>query len=1085
MRTLLRRRSISDFPYTPLAAALASALAPQVAQATNIVVNSNSDNSYFNDVEMGTSLRGAVDYLNTGTNCTGSDTITFLHPNGNTPFVITGGTEIDINCDGLTIDGGGSKTNSLTQITAYGGGGYAFWSGSGTVTYKGLDISGWTYGTALGGHLNADNNIIHSNGTGIYVSYGGSNTSITSNAIFSNQYDGIDLYFTNATISGNVIGLDTNGNWAGNYYDGIYAEGSAVTIDSNVISANSWAAIDLGDDAGSMIKDNKIGTDVTGTMNFGNNQGVYLYTASGTTISNNVISNNYGGGIYIGRGSSGITIDGNAIGTDSTHNNDLSNANGVTAYCSSDIKITNNSIASYQDHGILFSGITGGGSMDIVGNAINVAGDGISALGGSSYGVMLENNICTSSLKAPGKRKFGSKARFKSAIAGATTNVMIKDNNISNASSDGIFIDGANNTTIIGNTILNNSGYGVDIITGTGNSIVDNSKIFGNGNSTPFTKNINLDFPGGVYNIGPDTSHANNGVNPPTITGATVNYSNGQTTVAFSLQAAPGSYEVQICDNPPGTSAPGCNSLDVTTTVTVPAAGSATGSAVFFGIAADNFSGTATSSTNDTSEFSSVFTIVPAPNVTYNPAGKSIDFGNVAVGGASPPMTITLTSSGTTPYEIGGIGSPGCYGGSICYGGAFTCSTSCLVGHPYNPGAACTITATFNPTALTSYSQTVGICDTSPSYGGTITFVGTGVTPPPVAFQPASFDFGQQGVGTTSNPQTFTVFNGGTASVLLGEPSVDDPNFVIVSNACGSSLPAGTGCAVVADFAPQAGGTVHGNLMIPAGGTPAALQIKHRAHGKAAIDSVGPGPGPIGTAATAALQGTGVAQGAITLPSSLDLGTYSVGSPPNHQDVTITNSGNAPVNFSTVAVSGPFQITNGCGTTLAQGASCVITVLYSSPTIGAATGSLVVSTDAANGSAAIALTATTVPSPVPILTVLPAQIGFGDRLLGSVSTPPQRITITNVGNAQATLGLAMSNTDFVIGFTSCTGTLAPAASCYADVSLRPVGFGPRSGTFVVNSNTSASPQGVGLSGSGCRPYSAGASRLGSSFGCSP
>src|SRR5262249_18738662 len=158
-------------------------------------------------------------------------------------------------------------------------------------------------------------------------------------------------------------------------------------------------------------------------------------------------------------------------------------------------------------------------------------------------------------------------------------------------------------------------------------------------------------------------------------------------------------------------------------------------------------------------------------------------------------------------------------------------------------------------------------------------------------------------------------------------------------------------------FAPQAGGTVHGNLVIPAGGSPALLQIK-RHHNKAAIDSIGPGPGPLGTAATAALQGTGVAQGAITLPQSPDLGTYSVGSPPNHQDVTITNSGNAPVNFSTVAVSGPFQITNGCTTTLAQGATCVITVLYSSPTIGAATGSLVVSTDAANGSAAIALSAT-------------------------------------------------------------------------------------------------------------------------------
>ncbi|MFZ3320992.1 MAG: choice-of-anchor D domain-containing protein [Usitatibacter sp.] len=1082
MRTQLRRRSISDFSHTPLVAALAAALAPQAAQAINIVVDNNSDSSYYQDLTFGTTLRGAIDYLNSNCSSGGGDSIKFFHANGNTPFVTAPATEIDVYCGGLTIDGEGSMTNSLTVIqSAYGGGSYALWSGASTnVTFKGLDITGYNSGTALGGHLDANNNILHSNATGIFVAYGG--TSITNNTIFSNQYDAIDIENSpNATVSGNVIGLDTNGNWSPNG-EGIFGYASHLAIDSNVISANNGDAIDLEIDSASTITGNKIGTDASGTVALGNEEGIYLWQASGTTINNgNVISSSYGAAIYIDVGSSGITVDGNAIGTDPTRNQDISNENGITAFCSSGIQITNNAIASNWDYGIQLNGIVGGGSMDIVNNAINVAGDGVTALGGSSYGVMLLNDICTSSLAAPGKKHLGKRAtkvavRTKSAPAGATTNVMIRNNNISNASFDGIFINGGYNNTITGNTIQNNGGYGVDIFSGTGNSIVDNPKIYGNGSQTSFVKNINLDFPGGIYTSGPDSSHANNGQNPPTVTGAVVNYSNGQTTVHFTLTAPPGSYEVQVCDNPVTT--PGCNNLDTSTTVTVPAAGSVSGAVAFFGISSDNFSATATSSGNDTSEFSSVFTITPAPNVTYSPASKSIDFGNVAVNGSSPPMTITLTSSGSTPYTLNNIGSPSCGSGPICYGGAFTCTTTCVPGNSYNPGGGCNVTATFNPTALTTYSQTIGICDDSPSYGGTITLTGMGVTPPPVAINPASFDFGQQGVGTASNPQTFVILNGGTSSVLLGEPSVDDPNFVILSNGCGSSLAASESCPVVAEFLPQSGGSLHATLSMPAGGSLGSLQIKHR--GKVLV--AGPGPG---TAATASLTGTGVAQGAITLPSSIDLGAYSVGSPPDQRSFTITNNGTAPVDFSAIAISsGPFQVVNGCPDTLAPGASCTVTLQYSASDLGSHTGTLTVNSDAEGGSRAIALTGVTVPSPVPILTVSPTQIGFGDRLLGSTSGT-QRITITNVGNAPATLGLGMSNTDFLISFTSCAATLAPAASCYADVVLRPVGFGPRNGSLIVTSNSSTSPQGVGLSGSGCRPYSTGSSRLGSSFGCSP
>ena len=42
----------------------------------------------------------------------------------------------------------------------------------------------------------------------------------------------------------------------------------------------------------------------------------------------------------------------------------------------------------------------------------------------------------------------------------------------------------------------------------------------------------------------------------------------------------------------------------------------------------------------------------------------------------------------------------------------------------------------------------------------------------------------------------------------------------------------------------------------------------------------------------------------------------------------------------------------------------------------------------------------------------------------------------------------------------------------SNVSVKPTGFGLRTGSFEVSSNTSDSPQSVNLTGSGCRPFDA-------------
>lgn len=225
-------------------------------------------------------------------------------------------------------------------------------------------------------------------------------------------------------------------------------------------------------------------------------------------------------------------------------------------------------------------------------------------------------------------------------------------------------------------------------------------------------------------------------------------------------------------------------------------------------------------------------------------------------------------------------------------------------------------------------------------------------------------------------------------------------------------------------------------------------------------------------------------QAILSLPSAVDLGTYTQGDPANSVTLSLTNNGNGPLSFNGITVSGPFTLANGCTQDVQPGGSCTITLSYNAQDLGGHTGTLSVLSNAVSGSRSIALTGNTVAVPTPIVTVVPASIGFGDRMLGTLSAT-QRITISNSGNAAASITTNTSSADFVVTTNTCGTTLAPGTSCYADVVLRPVGFGPRRGAFEVDANAAGSPFAVTLSGTGCRPYFTGSIRLGSSISCSP
>src|SRR5207302_9606953 len=83
----------------------------------------------------------------------------------------------------------------------------------------------------------------------------------------------------------------------------------------------------------------------------------------------------------------------------------------------------------------------------------------------------------------------------------------------------------------------------------------------------------------------------------------------------------------------------------------------------------------------------------------------------------------------------------------------------------------------------------------------------------------------------------------------------------------------------------------------------------------------------------------GGAPAASLWPTSLSLGSLTVGKTSPAQAVTLANSGSASLSISSIAIAGTnsadFAQTNNCGSSVAAGGSCTINVTFAPTTTGA------------------------------------------------------------------------------------------------------------------------------------------------------
>jgi hypothetical protein len=404
---------------------------------------------------------------------------------------------------------------------------------------------------------------------------------------------------------------------------------------------------------------------------------------------------------------------------------------------------------------------------------------------------------------------------------------------------------------------------------------------------------------------------------------------------------------------------------------------------------------------------------VAPPTFTVSPT--SLAFGNVQINATSAalPVVVANTSSAALPIA------------SIMFTGAnanqFSQVNTCAASVPV--GSNCTISVTFAPTAAGGQTATLNV--KSGSTTKTTALSGTG-TAASFTVLPASLAFGNVQTGTASAAQPVTVTNNGAAALPITSIAFTgaNPTQYSQTNNCGTSLAPGSNCVISVVFAPTSAGSL-----------PAALTVDGQ---------------------TVALSGTGVAPSYTVLPASLAFGNVQTGSASAAQAVTVTNNGTAALPI-TIAFTGanPSQYTqtNNCGTSLAPGSNCAISVVFA-PT---STGSLPAALTVDGQSVALSGTGTAAS-----FTVLPASLAFGNVAMGSASAA-QPVTVTNTGTGAlpiTSIALTGANPTQYSETNNCGTSLTAGSTCTISVVFAPTSTGSLPATLTVNG------QSVALTGTG-------------------
>jgi trimeric autotransporter adhesin len=440
--------------------------------------------------------------------------------------------------------------------------------------------------------------------------------------------------------------------------------------------------------------------------------------------------------------------------------------------------------------------------------------------------------------------------------------------------------------------------------------------------------------------------------------------------------------------------------------------------------------------------------VATAPVISLS--ATSINFGSFAVGTTGGPRTVTVTNSSSSAVTISAITITGA--DAVDFSETNNCTGSLVA------GGNCSIKVTFKPSAPGTLTTTLGITGDPTSSPLAVVLSGTAMAKDSTAaLSPTSLTYPSQLVGTASAAKTITLTNAGTAAlsvagIVISGGSAGD--FAQINN-CGSSLASGANCTISVTFKPTAKGTRTSTLTVTdsATGSPQSAMLS-------------------GTATAAPT--TTTASGTLS-PTNLTYASQAVGTSSAAKTLVLSNSGTAAFSITSIVISGgnagDFTQINNCGSSVASGANCTISVTFKPTAAGTRASALIVDDNITGSpqSAILSGNATAAPAAATAtVTLSPTGLVFASQPI-SLSSVAQTITLTDSGAATLNItnfAVSGANSADFIQNNNCGSSVMSGSHCSIVVLFIPTGAGTRTAVLSVADNASGSPQSVSLSGQG-------------------
>lgn len=188
------------------------------------------------------------------------------------------------------------------------------------------------------------------------------------------------------------------------------------------------------------------------------------------------------------------------------------------------------------------------------------------------------------------------------------------------------------------------------------------------------------------------------------------------------------------------------------------------------------------------------------------------------------------------------------------------------------------------------------------------------------------------------------------------------------------------------------------------------------------------------------------------------------------QNVTVQNLGTSAISMGKPSITlgagtdKDFALVDLCGTTLAAGAGCTVTVVYVADDVETSSATLNIADSAPGSPQQVGMSANVIN---PIAGFNPLIVNFGTVKVGTSTTKTE--TLTNIGTTAlniSSIAVIGTNAGDFTSTPNCPSSLAPGASCTVSVNFGPGAKGNRSAGLSFGDNARTHTQTIPLVGKG-------------------